>query len=214
VSRLRVDEAAAREVAAWYIGHRSVDRDPVVHAAYAELEAQTDVLLRHCLRAWRPGPLRVVSTAATEPYTDGRALVDAVRSTNVLEVPQVPRDRKHPLIDSSPGGAYDRFRALHDLVGHVLPGLGFDRDGEFAAWIEQDRCYRGLARAAVATELHGHHSVRWSTGELAEPKAILIDLGLLRASAAGARSARRRRRAPDGPASAPPGRRARRSHDH
>ena len=71
-------------------------------------------------------------------------------------------------------------------MGHVLPGFGFDRDGEFAAWIEQDRHYRGLARAALATELHGQHSVRWSTGELAEPKAVLIDRGILRASVTAA----------------------------
>lgn len=182
-----VDVAAAREVAAWYREHGNVPRHPEVRAAYAELESQTDAQLRSCLRAWGRGPLRLVSTALEEPYASDRELVDAVRTTNVLEVPRVPRDRRHPLLDSSPGGAYDRFRALHDLLGHVGPGFGFDRDGEFAAWIEQDRRYRVLARAALATELHGQHSVRWSTGELAEPKALLIDRRLLRASKVAAR---------------------------
>jgi len=201
MSGLRVDEPAAREVAAWYLGHRDVAADPLVRTAYAQLEAQTDDLLRQCLGAWGRGTFRVVSTELGEPYVDDRELVEAVRSTNVLEVPRVPRDRTHPVLDSSPGGPYDRFRAVHDLLGHVVPGFGFDRDGEFAAWIEQDWCYRGLARAALATELHGQHSVRWTTGEIAEPKAMLIDRHLLRASVTAARRAstsrppaRRRRR--------------------
>jgi hypothetical protein len=183
---VRVDEGAARDVAAWYIGHRDASRDPLVRAAYTALELQTDVLLRRCLRTVARGGLRMVSTALPEPYEDDRALVEGVRETNVLEVPQVPRGSTHPLLDSGPGASYDRFRALHDLLGHVLPAFGFDRDGEFAAWIEQDQWYEGLARRALATELHGQHSVRWSTGELAEPKAILIDPQLLRASKASA----------------------------
>jgi hypothetical protein len=184
---LRVDEPAAREVAAWYAHHPNEPDDPLVRAAYAQLEEQTDALLAGCLRYGGRGTVRVVSTALAEPYDDDRELVDAVRTTNVLEVPRVPRDRAHPVLDSSPLGPYDRFRALHDLVGHVHQGFGFDRDGEFSAWIAQDRCYRGLARAALATELHGQHSVRWTTGELAEPKALLIDRRLLHASAKAVR---------------------------
>jgi hypothetical protein len=32
-----------------------------------------------------------------------------------------------------------------------------------------------LARRALATELHAEHSVRWTTGELPEHKAVLLD---------------------------------------
>jgi hypothetical protein len=205
VSRARVDEPAAHAVAAWYVGQRHTPRDPQVRAAYAELEAQTDALLRRCLRAWGPDTLRVVSTALVEPYDGDRELVDAVRTTNVLEVPRVPRDRAHPVLDSSPGGPYDRMRAVHDLLGHVVPGFGFDREGEFAAWIEQDRHYRGRARAALATELHGQHSVLWSTGELAEPKAMLIDRQVLRASVSAFRRGSTCRARPGGDRRGGPG---------
>jgi len=78
------------------------------------------------------------------------------------------------VLRSEPGGPYDRFRAVHDILGHVRLGLGFDRDEEFAVWWAQDRQYRGLARWALATELHGEHSVRWTTGQVAEHKAILL----------------------------------------
>ena len=34
--------------------------------------------------------------------------------------------------------------------------------------------YEGPARWALATELHAEHSVRWTTGEVAEHKATLL----------------------------------------
>ena len=89
------------------------------------------------------------------------------------------RDRRHPLLGCDRGGTYDRFRAVHDIVGHVEPCLGFDRDGEFAAWLTQERLYDGLARWALATELHAEHSVRWTTGTLSDHKATLLDRELL-----------------------------------
>ena len=89
------------------------------------------------------------------------------------------RDRRHPLLGCDLGGAYDRFRAVHDIVGHVGPCLGFDRDGEFAAWLTQEQLYDGLARWALATELHAEHSVRWTTATLSDHKAALIDRDLL-----------------------------------
>jgi hypothetical protein len=195
---LRVDEPAAREVAAWYVDRASTPRDPLVRAAYAALESQTDVLLRRLLGTCRRGAVRVVSTVLAEPYDGDRDLADAVATTRTLEVPRTRRDRRHPLLDTSPGGAYDRLRAFHDLLGHVAAAFGFDRDGELAAWLVQDRCYRGLARAALATELHGQHSVLWSTGELAVPKAIPIDRRLVQSSVAAAVTRRAGARPPHG----------------
>jgi hypothetical protein len=154
-----------------------------VLAAYQQLEQQTDRLLLRVLRAWPHKPLRLVSTRSTNPYDSDLELIDSVGATATLEIPPVDRDRRHPLLDCRQGGAYDRFRALHDLMGHVVPRFGFDRNGEFAAWRVQDGHYRGLARWALATELHAQHSVRWTTGELAELKATLIDQHVLRISA-------------------------------
>jgi hypothetical protein len=115
------------------------------------------------------------------PYASDAEMVAAVRSEGLLEVTSAAteRDRSHPLMGCEFGGAYDRFRAVHDIVGHVGPGLGFDRDGEFGAWLAQERLYRGLARWALATELHAEHSVRWTTGALSDHKATLLDRDLL-----------------------------------
>ena len=83
------------------------------------------------------------------------------------------------------GGAYDRFRAVHDVLGHAYLGVGFDRDGEYATWRFQERFHSPLARRALATELHAEHSVRWTTGELPEHKAVLLDERLIARSRAG-----------------------------
>jgi hypothetical protein len=122
------------------------------------------------------------------PYRDAQELIASVTDDRILEVTTVAidADRRHPLMDSGQGKAYDRFRAVHDILGHARLRLGFDRDGEFAAWLSQERLHSPLARRALATELHGQHSVRWTTGEVAAPKAVLLDLGLLqRTRAAG-----------------------------
>jgi hypothetical protein len=183
---LRVDVAAARNVADHYLNVDARTDRSLVRAAYHQLVTQTDHQLRRLLRVWSPDPPRLVTTALTTPYDSEVELARAVRESNVLEIPAVDRERHHPILSCDPGGEYDRFRALHDLVGHVLAGFGFDRDGEFSAWHAQDRYYRGLARWALATELHAQHSVLWTTGELAEPKAMLIDQRLLKASRAAA----------------------------
>src|SRR4051794_34047207 len=152
-------------------------RDPLVRAAYQSLEAQSDQLLKRLIHSHPRTRVRVVFTQAETPYTSDGEMISAVRACRVLEVMTVAadRDRPHPLLGNEVGGAYDRFRAVHDLIGHVGTGFGFDRDGEYSAWLIQDRLYTGLARAALGTELHGEHSVWWTTGKMAEHKATLID---------------------------------------
>jgi hypothetical protein len=182
---IAVDEAAARAVAAHYLADDGRTDRSLVRAAWDQLAAQTDLLLGRMLDQWPWGALRLAPTSVAEPYATDDELISAVRRTGVLEIPRVEGGRCHPLLGDGPGGEYDRFRALHDLVGHVLPGYGFDRNGEYSAWRAQHRHYRGLARWALATELHAHHSVRWTTGELAEAKALLLDPQVLRTSFQG-----------------------------
>jgi hypothetical protein len=77
-------------------------------------------------------------------------------------------------------------RAVHDIVSHGWRGHGFDPDGELSAWLAEDSIYTGLACWALATELHAHHSVLWTTGEHADHKAVLLEPALLRTSRAHA----------------------------
>jgi hypothetical protein len=128
-------------------------------------------------------PIRVVFTHCLEPYTTAAELSESVRHHRLLELWPTIRDhdRRHPLLDREVGGAYDRFRSVHDIVSHGWCRHAFDADGEFAAWLGEDRLYTGLASWALATELHGKHSVLWTTESLADHKAVLLEPTLLRA---------------------------------
>ena len=179
-----VDPAAAHAVAAAYADAPATSRDPVVAAAYGRLVAETDELFRQVTAPDRPDRVDVVFTACPEPYADAGELIDAVTHDRRLEVVTVATqpDQRHPLMGCGRGGAYDRFRAVHDVFGHARLGLGFDRHAELAAWRSQRRFHGPLANRALATELHGRHSVLWTTGDLAPPKATLLDPRLVRRS--------------------------------
>ena len=174
-----LDPDAARDVAAAH--HAALRRGgPACDAAYAQLVDETD-------RLFGLLSVDVVFTASARPYSDADELIRSVRRDRLLEVTSVgcESDRLHPVMGCEVGGAYDRFRAVHDVMGHGYLGVGFDRDGEYATWRFQERFHTPLARRALATELHAEHSVRWTTGELPVHKAVLLDERIIARSRAG-----------------------------
>jgi len=177
-----VDEARARDVANCFLSAHTDRTNALVRTAYMQLQAQSDRQFAILTAEQGQYGVTVVFSRCREPYGSDRELIDSVRATGLLEVTTaaVDRDRLHPLLDSRVGGAYDRFRAVHDIVGHVATGYGFDRHGEYSAWLTQLASYRGLARWAAATELHAENSVLWTTQQLAEHKAALLDPVLLK----------------------------------
>ena len=179
----RVDPVVAHEVAAAYTDGPS-RRDALTVAAYSDLVTESDRLSRWITSPGRPNRVRVVFTPCQAPYRDAGELICSVTNDRLLEVMTVASDadRRHPLMGSEPGGAYDRFRAVHDILGHARLRLGFDRNDEFTVWLTQELFHGPLARRALATELHGQHSVPWTTGQFAGPKAVLLDTELLRRS--------------------------------
>lgn len=154
-------------------------RDPLVALAYQQLEMQTDRQFAALTDPQGPYRITIVSTSQLTPYSDAGELAASVLASRTLEVTNSPADRSHPLLGGEVGGAYHRFRAVHDLIGHVATGYGFDRDGEYSAWLVQRSRYTGLARWAAATELHGEISALWTTHQFAEHKAVLLDSHLL-----------------------------------
>jgi hypothetical protein len=151
--------------------------DPLVTLAYQQLETQTDQQFTVLTDPRGPYRIAVVGTREVTPYSDAEELIASVLTSRTLEI--TTPDRAHPLLGSEVGGAYHRLRAVHDLIGHVATGYGFDRDGEYSAWLVQRDRYTGLARWAAATELHGEVSALWTTGQFAEHKAVLLDRQLL-----------------------------------
>ena len=169
-----VPAAETEAVAGCFIAARP-GTDPLVVEAYRQLELQTDRQFATLTDPAGPYRMRVVSTSVATPYSDAGELIESVLAARTLEVTTSRADRPHPLLGGKAGSPYYRFRAVHDLVGHVATGYGFDADGEYSAWLVQRRLYTGLARWAAATELHGEISALWTTGEFAEHKAMLLD---------------------------------------
>jgi len=177
-----LDPEALIRVAESYLEAYDSRRDPMVIAAYRQLEAQTDLLFKAVAQ-----DIRIAFTHSALPYSSDNEMIGAARTERLLEIPTAvsDADHDHPFFGGDYGGAYDRFRAVHDYLGHVLLNAGFDRQGEYLAWLEQDRHHRGLARWALATELHAKNGVLCTTGETAVPKAALLDRALLRRSRIG-----------------------------
>jgi hypothetical protein len=176
-----VDEDAAHDVASAYLDATN-GGDSLAVAAFAQLVNESDRLFRWITHPARPRRVQVFFTTCENPYRDAQELIASVADSRTIEITTVAadRDRRHPVMANECGGAYDRFRAVHDVLGHARMRLGFDRDGEFTVWLAQERFHSPLARWALGSELHGQHSVRWTTGEVAEPKAMLLEPALLR----------------------------------
>jgi hypothetical protein len=153
----------------------------VVVTAYEHLQAETDRFFDAAIRRDAPDSVRIVFTRCPEPYACDRELIEAVRATRVLEIPTaaIGAERIHPLLGCSFGGPFDRFRAIHDLIGHAGTGFGFDLGDEIAAWRTQDRMHGSLARWALATELLAVNSARSILREAPQHKAMLLEPRLL-----------------------------------
>jgi hypothetical protein len=168
--------SSAIRVGEWYLHSRSAHRDAQVVGAYRQLQAETDRLFTLLTREACHWAVRVAFTRCAQPYESDAELISAVRATGTLEVTSaaVAGQRLHPLIGCEFGGAFDRFRAVHDLLGHAWFGFGFELDDECAAWSFQDRLHTGLARFALATELYGVNAARSITGESPDLRALLL----------------------------------------
>jgi hypothetical protein len=176
-----VNSEQAHLVAKAFLAAPSVSSVPTVRTAYAELSDQAGMWFARLTTGYARRPVRVVFTRCREPYADAQELSESVRFEQVLEIfsAAYEPDRQHPLLDSSIGGSYDCVRAVHDIVSHGWLRYSFDRHGEFSAWHVEDRIYSGLARWALATELHAQHSVLRTSGQFAEPRATLLHPELL-----------------------------------
>jgi hypothetical protein len=171
-----VDRSIAAMVGEWYLRSRSAHRDAGVIAAYRQLQLESDHLYVVLTRTVCDWPVRVAFTHCLQPYGSDEELISAVRTNGTLEITSAVAvgGRLHPLLGCEFGGAFDRFRAVHDLIGHAWCGYGFDLDDECAAWSAQDRLHSGLARFALATELYGVNAARSVIGEAPDLRALLL----------------------------------------
>ena len=174
----QADSSATVRVGEWYLACRSAHDYARVKEAYRQLQTETDHLFTIVSRGPVSDAARVVFTRCSRPYASDAELIAAVSSGCTLEVTSAAaaEGRLHPILGCEFGGAFDRFRAVHDLIGHGWFGYGFAFDAEYVAWRAQDRLHSGLARSALATELYGVNAARTITGESPGLKALLLPI--------------------------------------
>lgn len=68
----------------------------------------------------------------------------------------------------------DRFRAVHDLFGHLGSGRGIDFNGEEGAYQAHAAMYSPEARGALATETRGQNSYLRTRGNFPEQKVGIL----------------------------------------
>ena len=170
-----VDLEEADDVARFFENAPDMSADPDVRAAYEDFKAQSAEQWDFMTRPESEGGMGITVdfTDQVDPYAT------AEEQRNDLE------QNHHLTIQSGLGGdhsgtmtqeEYDRFRAVHDVFGHAGIGSGFDRHGEYEAWLVHAAMYRGQGRRAMSTEYHGVNSAMW-TGAPGSPgtgKSVLL----------------------------------------
>jgi hypothetical protein len=184
VAGLGFDLSMAAIVGDWYLQSRSAHRSAEVIEAYRQLQTEIDHLYTVITRDVRHSAVRIAFTGCAQPYESDKELIGAVRLEGTLEITSAAAvgRRIHPLLGCEFGGAFDRFRAVHDLIGHARCGYGFDLGDECAAWRVQDRLHSALARSALATELYGVNAARSLLGEPPDLRALLLPPPMLSTS--------------------------------
>lgn len=156
--------------------------DPRVQEAFTEFKAQNEEMYQFMTAPVEEGGMGVKVEFWTDPnpanfgngpYADASAQAEDLRQNRRIK------------LESGLGGAhdatmtvseYDRFRAVHDVFGHAGIGSGFDRHGEYQAYLAHASMYTGDGHRAMASEYHGVNTSVWG-GEPGSPgtgKSVLL----------------------------------------
>jgi len=92
--------------------------------------------------------------SGTDPYPTSTAMMDDVRQNRRLRV--FTGGEPHPYLSAKTN---NKFRGVHDLLGHAAWGNEFGPSGEMSAYFDHSQMFSPLAQKAMATETLGQNSV-------------------------------------------------------
>lgn len=154
------------------------DNNPRYKAAYEDFKAQTEVMWNYLTKPKSEGGMGIHveewderTRGSDNPYATSAAQSADVASGHLFmnrgeffihHDSSSPTGTEHPFMT---GDEYFRFRAVHDVFGHVAHGTGFDRHGEYLAWVSHNAMYTGEGRKAMSTEYHAVNTHLWLTGK-------------------------------------------------
>lgn len=162
VSKVKAPLEGSEEVAKAFDLTPDESKDPVVQAAFEDFKKQNEEMYGFITKPVSEGGLGITVEVSTkkDPYASAQEQADDLKNNH------------HFFIESGLGGEhqatmttqeYDRFRAVHDIFGHAGIGGGFDRHGEYQAWLEHMSMYTGAGRDAMSSEYRGVNSAMWAS---------------------------------------------------
>lgn len=156
--------------------------DPEVQKVFAEFKRQSEEMYDFMTKPESEGGMGVKVEFWTDPnpanFGNG-PYANATEQANDLRV------NKRIKLESGLGGPhdatmsrdeYDRFRAVHDVFGHAGVGTGFDRHGEYQAYLAHASMYTGDGHRGMASEYHGVNTAAWAgaPGSPGTGKSVLL----------------------------------------
>lgn len=107
-----------------------------------------------------------------DPYDSPQALAADV-SKGQIKVLKTSSTGSHAFLTDEEN---DRFRAVHDVFGHVSTGRGFSRHGEEAAYQSHKQMFPKEAHAALVSETRGQNSYLNRFGTFPDQGTRLVGL--------------------------------------
>lgn len=109
--------------------------------------------------------------AEGDPYRNVIEAARDVEENRRLKVLPTSATGPHPYLSDEEN---DRFRFVHDIMGHIATGRDFDRHGEEAAFLSHASMYSPTARRALASETRGQNAFLIKRGDFPEQKVALL----------------------------------------
>ena len=106
-----------------------------------------------------------------DPYDNFIEMYEDYTENKTIKILKTEATGGHPFFTNEQN---DKFRAVHDLFGHLATGRGFDRHGEEAAYQAHKSMFSETAAKAAATELRGQNSYLLEKGDFGPQKLILL----------------------------------------
>ena len=106
-----------------------------------------------------------------DPYKDVHELRHDVEHNHQIKVLGTHATGGHPYFSNETN---DRFRAVHDLFGHLGTGRDFDRHGEEAAFQAHARMFSEHARPALTSETRGQNGSLIVNGSFGPQKIAVL----------------------------------------
>ena len=140
--------------------------DPSAHKHFAAMRGEVNDQYHHLTH--RMGIK--VHVTDEDPYPDVHALRHDVLHNKQIQVLGTHATGGHPFFTNDEN---DKFRAVHDVFGHLGTGRDFDRHGEEATYQAHARMFTPLARGALASETRGQSGSLILSGQFG-PQRIAV----------------------------------------